>query len=49
MKVQIPTQLMNEAIFIAKQNGKEFSFKGMPGEFPKDTAQAWGPSRPYRL
>ena len=42
MKVQIPTQLMNEAIFIAKQNGKEFSFKGMPGEFPEDTAQAWG-------
>ena len=42
MKVQIPAQLMNKAIFLGKQNGKEFAFKGMPGEFPEDTVQAWG-------
>lgn len=42
MKVQIPAKLMNEAIFIGKQNGKEFAFKGMPGEFPEDTVQVWG-------
>ena len=42
MKVQIPAKLMNEAIFIGKQDGKEFAFKGMPGEFPEDTVQAWG-------
>ena len=33
---------MNEAIFIGKQDGQEFAFKGMPGEFPEDTVQAWG-------
>jgi len=43
MKVQIPTQMMNDAIFIAKDlNGNKFPFKGMPGEFPEDTAQACG-------
>ena len=43
MKVQVPTQMMNDAIFIAKdRNGKKFPFKGMPGEYPEDTAQAWG-------
>jgi hypothetical protein len=45
MKVQVPTQMMNDAIFIAKdRNGKKFPFKGMAGEHPEASAQAWGPA-----
>lgn len=45
MKVQIPAQLMNKAIFLAKEsNGEVFPFKGMPGELPQHSAKAWGPA-----
>ena len=45
MKVQIPTELMNKAIFLAKEsNGEVFPFKGMPGELPQYSAEAWGPA-----
>lgn len=45
MKVQIPAQLMNKAIFLAKEsNGEVFPFKGMPGELPQHSAEAWGPA-----
>ena len=46
MKVQIPTQLMNKAIFLAKEsNGQVFPFKGTPGELPQHSAEAWGPAK----
>ena len=46
MKVQIPTQLMNKAIFLAKEsNGEVFSFKGMPGKLPQDVVGSWGPAK----